>query len=89
MQTQQCLPDIVNKCQLEDHLASFVPKRGFVVHHQLRVNPAKKVKKNPRFSMDFQNPNLALGSLGEETGEAVGRGEELEESWVPSFRSWK
>ena len=40
--------------------------------------------------MDFQNPNLALGSLGEETGEAVGRGEELEESWaVPSFRSWK
>ena len=40
--------------------------------------------------MDFQNPYLALGSLGEETGEAVGRGEELEESWaVPSFRSCK
>ena len=31
--------------------------------------------------------NLALGSLGEATGEPVGRGEEQDESWVPSLRN--
>ena len=31
--------------------------------------------------------NLALGSLGEATGEPVGRGDEQEESWVPSLRN--
>ena len=37
---------------------------------------------------DVEYCHLALGSLGEAAGDPAGRGEEQEESCVPSFRNW-
>ena len=72
MQTQ-CLPDIVNKCQLEDHLASFVPKRGFVVHHQLRVNPAeRKSLKIQDFQWIFKIETWLLAALARKPEKRLG-----------------
>ena len=67
------------------------------MHHQFRVNP---VEMNIVIiclifvclfsfvvAFIFCLSNLALGSLGDATGEPVGRGDEQEESWVPSLRN--
>ena len=37
---------------------------------------------------DVHYCHLALGNLGEAAGDPAGRGEEQEESCVPSFRNW-